>query len=76
MKKTDEQILRELWEKISKLRKTKNMTQSFLWKKTWIDRSYISMVERWETNITYLKLLKIFEALEVQFEGKFTNESS
>lgn len=66
MKKTDEQILRELWEKISKLRKSKNMTQSFLWKKTWIDRSYISMVERWETNITYLKLLKIWEVLDME----------
>lgn len=67
MKKTDKELLEELWKKINKARKEKKMSQSELSEKTWIDRSYISMVERWETNITFLKLKKICDELWIDF---------
>jgi len=67
MKKTDKELLEELWKKINKARKEAKLSQSELSKKTWIDRSYISMVERWETNITFLKLMKISEELWMNF---------
>lgn len=67
MKKTDKELLEELWKKINKARKEKKMSQSELSEKTWIDRSYISMVERWETNITFLKLMKISDELGMDF---------
>lgn len=63
MNEEDKKLLVELWEKIQKARKEAKMSQSELSEKTWIDRSYISMVERWETNITYLKLKKISNEL-------------
>lgn len=63
MNEEDKKLLIDLWEKIQKARKESKISQSELAEKTWIDRSYISMVERWETNITYLKLKKISDEL-------------
>jgi ribosome-binding protein aMBF1 (putative translation factor) len=63
MKKIDKELLEELWKKINIARKEKKLSQEELAKKTWIDRSYISMVERWETNITFLKLKRICDEL-------------
>ncbi|EKD29776.1 MAG: hypothetical protein ACD_78C00274G0003 [uncultured bacterium (gcode 4)] len=63
MEKTDKEVLEELWEKIRKARKEKGLSQSELSEKAWIDRSYISMVERWTTNVTFLKLKKINDVL-------------
>lgn len=67
MNEKEKKLLIELWEKIKEKRKELKMSQSDLSEKTWIDRSYISMVERWESNITYLKLVKIGEVLEEVF---------
>jgi transcriptional regulator with XRE-family HTH domain len=63
MNEDDKKLLIELWEKIKEARKDAKISQSYLAEKTWIDRSYISMVERGETNITYLKLKKISDEL-------------
>jgi XRE family transcriptional regulator, regulator of sulfur utilization len=63
MKKTEKELLKKLGEEIKQARKNKKISQSELAEKTWIDRSYISMVERWETNITFLKLKRIDEEL-------------
>lgn len=63
MEQTEKELLERLWKKINKARKDMKMSQSELSKKTWIDRSYISMVERWETNVTFLKLKKISDEL-------------
>lgn len=60
----ESKLLLLLWETIRKKRKELMLSQLDLSKKTWIDRSYISMVERWETNITYLKLKKIEKILK------------
>ena len=63
--KEEKELLEELWNSIREKRKELNLTQADLSEKTWIDRSYISMLERWETNITYLKLKKIWDVLEI-----------
>jgi len=63
MEKEEKNLLIELWIKIKEARNEAKISQSDLAEKTWIDRSYISMVERWETNITYLKLKKISDEL-------------
>jgi len=63
MNDNDKKALIELWNRIQLKRKELWMSQNDLSKTSWIDRSYISMVERWETNITYLKLTKLGEIL-------------
>ena len=63
MNEEDKKLLIDLWERIQKARKESKISQSELAEKTGIDRSYLSMVERWETNITYLKLKKISDEL-------------
>lgn len=63
MKKEEKELLLKLWLTIKEARNKLEMSQSDLAEKTWIDRSYISMVERGETNITYLKLKKISDEL-------------
>lgn len=63
MKKTDNELLEELWKIINEAREKAKLSQAELAEKTWIDRSYISMVERWKTNVTYLKLKKICDEL-------------
>ena len=67
MNEKEKKLLIELWEKIKRKRKKLKLSQSDLSEKTWIDRSYISMVERGETNITFLKLKKIGEVLSEEF---------
>lgn len=66
MNEKDKKILIELWENIKVARKKAKISQFELAEKTWIDRSYISMVERGETNITYLKLKKISDELVME----------
>lgn len=66
----ENKLLLSLWELIRKKRKELSLSQSELSKKTLIDRSYISMVERWETNITYLKLKKISDELWMNLINK------
>ena len=56
-----------LWNKIKARREDLKLSQSELAKKSNMDRSYISMVERGETNVTYLKLLQIWDAMNDVF---------
>jgi ribosome-binding protein aMBF1 (putative translation factor) len=65
MEKEEKELLIELWLKIKNARDKLDISQSDLAEKTWIDRSYISMVERWKTNITYLKLKKLEKILDL-----------
>lgn len=57
----------ELWEKVKKARKYFWYTQVELAKETWIDRTYISMIEKWATNPSYLKVKKLEEVLGDKF---------
>lgn len=65
--KEEQELLLELWNKIRNKREDLKISQADLAEKTWIDRSYISMVERWIVNVTYLKLRKIEEVLNLKF---------
>ena len=67
MSEQEKKLLNDLGSKIKDKRKKLKLSQSNLSEKTWIDRSYISMVERWETNITFLKLKKIGKVLGEEF---------
>lgn len=57
----------ELWKRVKKARKELSYTQVELAKETWIDRTYISMIESWITNPSYLKLKKLEEVLGGKF---------
>jgi len=57
----------ELWKKVRKARKFLNYTQEELAKETWIDRSYISTIEKGVTNPSYLKIKKLEEVLWDKF---------
>lgn len=70
MDNREEMLLKSLWEKVKEWRKKAKISQAELSEKSWIDRSYISMVERWETNITYLKLKKICNVIWIGIEVK------
>ena len=49
-----------------------NYSQSDLAEKSWIDRTFIIFLEKWNTNISYLNLLRICDILdlEVKFEKR------
>lgn len=68
MEKTDKEILEELWGKIKDARKALKLSQAELAEKIGIDRGYISMVEKWKTNITFLKLKKISDELNMNLK--------
>ena len=64
--------LKELWKQIKELRKEKKLSQNDLAEKSWIDRTFIIFLEKWNTNISYLNLLRICDILdlEIKFEKK------
>ena len=68
----EKNYLKELWKQIKELRKEKKLSQNDLAKKAWIDRTFIIFLEKWNTNISYLNLLRICDILdlEVKFEKR------
>lgn len=66
MQKINPELL-ELWKRVKKARKELSYTQLELAKETWIDRTYIGMIESWVTNVSYLKLKKLEEILGERF---------
>lgn len=68
----EKNYLKELWKQIKELRKEKKLSQNDLAEKAWIDRTFIIFLEKWNTNISYLNLLRICDILdlEVKFEKK------
>lgn len=68
----EKNYLKELWKQIKELRKEKKLSQNDLAEKTWIDRTFIIFLEKWNTNISYLNLLRICDILdlEVKFERR------
>ncbi len=68
MTEEEKKIMRELWLRIQKKRQKLKISQEEL---SWIldmDRSYLSMVEKWKANIAYLKLRKIVQALDMEIK--------
>jgi len=68
----EKNYLKELWKQIKELRKEKKLSQNDLAEKAWIDRTFIIFLEKWNTNISYLNLLRICDILdlEVKFEKR------
>ncbi len=69
---SEKNYLKELWKQIKELRKEKKLSQNDLAEKSWIDRTFIIFLEKWNTNISYLNLLRICDILdlEIKFEKK------
>lgn len=69
---SEKNYLKELWKQIKELRIEKKLSQSDLAEKSWIDRTFIIFLEKWNTNISYLNLLRICDILdlEVKFEKR------
>jgi len=69
---SEKNYLKELWKQIKELRKEKKLSQNDLAEKSWIDRTFIIFLEKWNTNISYLNLLRICDilGLEIKFEKK------
>jgi len=68
MTEEEKKIMSELWLRIQKKRQKLKISQEEL---SWIldmDRSYLSMVEKWKANIAYLKLRKIVQALDMEIK--------
>lgn len=68
----EKNYLKDLWKQIKELRKEKKLSQNDLAEKAWIDRTFIIFLEKWNTNISYLNLLRICDILdlEVKFEKR------
>lgn len=61
-------LLIELFKKLKDQRKKMNLTQEQLADKCGFDRTYISLLERGKRNPTYLNLLKLCKALNIDIE--------
>lgn len=58
-------ILKKIGNNVQKLRKEKNWSQEKLSECSYLDRTYISSVERGQRNISIINICKIAKALEV-----------
>jgi len=67
-------LLVELGKEISKIRKSKNLSQESLADKCSLHRTYIGCVERGERNITIKSLHKICLALGISIREIFENK--
>lgn len=66
-------IKQKFWLKIKEIRKTKNINQEKLSFLSWLHRTYISDVERWNKNISLENIEKISKALEIELKVLFDN---
>ncbi len=64
-------ILTKFGKNISKLRKSKNLSQEQLAHKSGLHRTHIGMIERSERNITLLNIEKLAKGLEVSIDELF-----
>ena len=64
-------ILTQFGKNISKLRKSKNLSQEQLAQKSGLHRTHIGMIERAERNITLLNIEKLAKGLEVSIDELF-----
>ena len=58
-------------EKIRKLRTEKWFSQEEFARKCWVHRTYMWLIERWETNITLENIEKIAKALNIENKDIF-----
>jgi transcriptional regulator with XRE-family HTH domain len=64
-------IKKSFWETIRALRKERKISQEWLAEKSWLHRTYIGNVERWEKNISLENIAILAIALEVEVKDLF-----
>jgi len=64
-------ILEKLWSKVKEIRKSKKISQVELSKASWLDRSYLSNIERAEVNSSLLNIEKLAKWLWVDIKDLF-----
>jgi transcriptional regulator with XRE-family HTH domain len=64
-------ILEKLWSKVKEIRKSKKISQVELSKASWLDRSYLSNIERAEVNCSLINLEKLANWLWVDIKDLF-----
>lgn len=65
-------IKKSFWETIRALRKERKISQEWLAEKSWLHRTYIGNVERWEKNISLENIAILAIALEVEIKDLFS----
>ena len=66
-------IKKTFWEKVRKLRTEKHLSQEEFARKCGVHRTYMWLIERWETNITFEHIEKIAKTLDVKINDIFIN---
>jgi len=66
-------IKQKFWQNIKMLRKKQNISQEKLAELSWLHRTYISIVERWEKNISLENIEVLAIALKVNLSDLFDN---
>ncbi len=64
-------IKKTFWETIRTLRKGKKISQEWLAEKSWLHRTYIGNIERWEKNLSLENIAILANALEVEIKDLF-----
>lgn len=64
-------LRKQFWERICKLRKEKDLSQERLWQIAKIHRTYISEIERGEANLTLEHIGRLAQALWVDLSDLF-----
>ena len=68
MNEKEQQLLKQLAEKIKSKRLELNLSQEGLADKCGLDRTYISLIERSKRNPSYLSLIKLCDGLEINIK--------
>ena len=64
-------IKKKFWDRIRKLREDRWLSQDKLAFESWIHRTWIGIVERWQRNLTLENIEKLAKALKVSVEELF-----
>lgn len=62
------EIKKQFGETVRKFRNKKWFSQEEFARKCWVHRTYMWLIERWETNITLENIDKIAKALEINIK--------
>ena len=68
MNEKEQQLLKQLAEKIKSKRLELNLSREGLADKCGLDRTYISLIERSKRNPSYLSLIKLCDGLDIDIK--------
>lgn len=64
-------IKKTFWENVRRLRTKKWLSQEEFARKCWVHRTYMWLIERWETNVTLENIEKIANTLWLSIKDMF-----